>query len=473
MVLTTRNSLRAVGFAPILAGGMLVLASMGCAPAPEQPRDKGAGATAPPVLPPPSAVPEAPALPPAAPAQRDPEVDPLPIPELGAGEEPGADPLRWVPESYAYAPPLPEAESQFFEMKNRRPKNLEEPMVVLCRVIVTGGNFDWLADPDLVMTLRIAGGPEVTHTGGLNESVGFVSYPLAKVADGDSFDLKVLDQDITTREFIGHASEKFGGFPVEIETRHISASCRARSLDDLRSLATSCLERAGADYEKMLRSRPSPEAEDFGFPTARVSRMRSSLSCAAAYLGWKDPGVEERSRRLAGFEVAFSAKAREEVARKAASLPARGSPVDLGGLKISAAGVDCRPFTGINVFESAPAPLRLQEDGLVDCKVVLALENTGKRPIPLSRYEHIVGPVAQWRIATANGDTFDGGFGSGTCLPEDPSQGEHEIAPGARCELRIVPRDSVGSSGTLPGPPVMLRLDARGHKPVWMALQGI
>jgi len=382
------------------------------------------------------------------------------------------DPLRWVSDADSYAPPLGNAEEVFFEMKKVSLESFEGDLVILCRVLVTGGNFDILAEPDLIMELGVADGPKVKQWGGLNQSVGYVSYPARGIPNGASIHLAVMDQDLTTVEFIGEASETFDGrFPVDFETRNLTATCRADSLDHLGGRFRSRLADADRGLGKLDHVAPKPRTANWGFPSSLVQGVRASLSGAAAFVGWENPEVASRARALARFEQGFSVSAAASVERTAVALETREIPVPGAGMALSVVETSCRPALAMPIGIYLPAQPSLVDRTFHMCTVRLQVEITIQAPVVLDAASTTLGLYDEFRLVAANGATADLAFSEGSCMdglaPESADR-RVSIPSGQTCELVLT--GVASGTGHLPEEPRLLWIDSKTAKPVLFPL---
>ncbi len=174
--------------------------------------------------------------------------------------------------------------------------------VLVCDLRLPGSPW-WKSRPDMQAILEIGGG-KAYLVGENNRDATVVTAPLRELKTGDAIKLGVEDRDLLTKnDWIDGGDTTFpGAFPLLIAGTggKLHATCRLLRPD----VVATRLKDAAKQAEKALIAFEGARgvdltAMDLGYPWNEHQSAESGLDGVAALVGWSDPAVEPRRRRLA------------------------------------------------------------------------------------------------------------------------------------------------------------------------------
>lgn len=342
-------------------------------------------------------VPPIPSLPP-------PPVAPMPAtaPAMGpATTGPAIDPSMGMPPSLVG----PELETTF-EIDASRVPQLDglrrlydgaspvegalENTVLVCNATLLGGGFDdsfFAGGADVALALRLG-------TGALRStpqsSERMYSFPVRRLAAGETVWVRVLDRDVVFDDTIAEGSASYSRTPLLLTMGQADVACRALApglVAERSAEAVAALERAVEDLAApSTMIQPDVAAPNLGYPLGAVERVRAALSRAAA---WMDPSAPELESALGparAWSERWAQARRDAVDRAMRELPPPGAEVVDGARRIAVREVLCGASAQAIRSEVASS---LDPGG---CVVVVHVEGEGHVHDPTLR------PVTSWAL---------------------------------------------------------------------------
>ncbi len=326
------NWFRSASLALTVAAAACGPAAVPMAPVPDPPQEQQPAK--------PASAPE-PAKPPAEPAPAQ-----LGSPAASKAAAPGWW-MRWprIKQRPEYAP-QPHSPGELFDAADEKPGQLESIADALLACRLEAGKFfekkgvqliepGAFAEADLLAAAAVkpassAPGLVTTARGKEDTNRMFFTVPLAKMARGDALVINVFDRDVMTVKAIEQLTLAFdGATPIRARGERAAAECRVLPRPWLEAQLAEKLKKLDAELET-YDDRYHPHLPGRGLtheigPAAHGDFLRGRIDQAAALVGWDDPRINKRVKRLQAIVARFDAELKRLLHQTRATLPAPGA----------------------------------------------------------------------------------------------------------------------------------------------------
>ena len=292
-----------------------------------------------------------PAPAPPAPEPPAPAPDPDPAPEhLGtpaASKE--AAPAWWLKwyrkEQLPEYAPQPDAAWELFRAAGSAPRKVERIQDALLACHVKAGAFfeqkgvqlikpGAFSKADLQVMARVtpaSGKPGKVTTIKGKQDTNEVTFtvPLCRLDKGDALELRILDRDFIRRGLIEKLALPFsGGAPLLVRGKKAMAECRLVDRAMLEERLKVRLKKLDGKLDR-FEAAFHPDLSGRNLypntgPGSHLDFIRADVGYPAALVGWDDPRVAKRVKRLADLEARFAGELKELLTATWKNLPAAG-----------------------------------------------------------------------------------------------------------------------------------------------------
>lgn len=410
---------------PLLALGLSVLASACCCgldapeedqppehstPGQEHPKPSNATSTS---NPPPNR-PSGPQTPPP-----PPELAPK---SLGTAAQSEQAAPEWTSDAARRTPQIRHKASLFRSLRKHQTGGPISEAALICR-IHTSGKFDTFRGPDLTTYITFNQEKAYKIRGPEDAWTMHASLPLVNLTSQDKIKITVVDRDVFENEHIGTAQETYSGsMPLLLEAKNMDVSCVAVDRKTLEKELQTELEA----LEKIFREAPSsfqprPHLADWGYGQTRLPALKREINQAAALVGWDDPRVRQRTRKISILEAQWTEKIQTSLAAEKQNAHKPGTPFMLlqDDLNVNLEGITCKRA---EIRRSMPRQSKLLPLGNNTCAVTAHITNKGLFPVEVDLQQETLGKLRSLRAVRPNGKTLDLPFAASSVPRRTPTK---------------------------------------------------
>jgi hypothetical protein len=196
---------------------------------------------------------------------------------------------------------------------------------------------------DLGLRLLAGKHPAIEAPGRLEVNVAYVSALFLTLEKGDPVELVSWDDDLFVDDLLDDVKTTYqGSFPIALEGKNVSASCRLVPPEVAAKQAERWLAEAArelADARKQVK--PDAQARSFGRADEDLGRATHRLEMAAAHVGWADEAVQRGAGEVEAYRKSVDEAFAEAVKKFHDGAPAAGKQVRKGSLSARVASLSC------------------------------------------------------------------------------------------------------------------------------------
>ena len=248
------------------------------------------------------------------------------------GEDPTKVPA-YAPEEERRAPKIPDGDHWYAAQEGeRRIDSLREGVLVCFNRVADRTNWFW-SNHNVAVTFTLRNEPPIRLWAAALHDSSYISVPRVDLAVGDQIAVHIYDRGIFSTKALGSAVRRFDGtFPLVFDLHKIFLECRALTKDEALRGASGRLRLIDDALDQVARQPAANFRTQFlvrADPTLHLEDIRHqfgklSLRYVAGFLGWEDPMVQERVRRIAELEADRNAGLRAAFTSAMQLLPAPG-----------------------------------------------------------------------------------------------------------------------------------------------------